>query len=156
MEHVRIDRGIKRKTRKGIVTKPSAKQDLGSWQIPPDLDPKEVIELYMTESTTSRIAERYGVSRKALTKWLRLTVPKEWKQAQIIRALARKEDADEGLEDAVDALSLAKARELLRSAQFDLEHLDEDFRPKQENIINTTPLFIVNLAPQAESAKLIE
>jgi hypothetical protein len=35
------------------------------------------------------------------------------------------------LAEAPDALSLARARELLRSAQYDLTALDPDYQPKQ-------------------------
>ena len=133
-EHVRIDEGVKRgpkrrPIRNGLPTNKAPKADLGTWHIPPDLDPKEVIERYLTESTTSQIAAEYGLSRKALTKWLREKLPNEWKTAQILRALCRKEDAEDGLECATDALSLARARELHRAAQFDLSALDPDYRP---------------------------
>ena len=140
-----MDKGQPRK-RNGIPTKPSAKADLGTWQIPPDLDPKAVIEQYLTEATTSHIARKYGISRKAMVKWLRETVPAEWKQAQIVRAFCRKDDADESLEAAADPLSLARARELLRSGQWDLERLDAaNYGPKQEITHQVTPIFSVTL-----------
>jgi len=78
-EHVRIDEGIKRPhIRSGKLTKPSHKADLGSWQIPAGLDPHEVIQRYLTEPTTAHIARQYGVSRKALVKWIRQQLPIEW------------------------------------------------------------------------------
>ena len=44
-----------------------------------------------------------------------------------------KEDGNEGLETAADALTLARARELVKSAQWDLERLDSStFGQKQE------------------------
>lgn len=150
--HIRIDEGVKRGPRKrnGIPTRPSAKQDLGTWQIPKDLNPDDVLNRYLTEQTTSQIAQQYGLSRKALTKWLRQQRPEEWKQAQIIRALAIKEDSEEGLQGAVDALSLARARELLKSAQFDLQALDNDYRPRQD--VQITGTVTISHALQSISA----
>lgn len=134
MEHQRIDEGVKRGPRyKHKPPKRSPKADLGTWVIPVDLSPDTVIERYLTESTTSQIAAQYGLSRKALVRWLRQTKPQEWKQVQIIRALCRTEDAEEGIDGACDALSLARAREQLRAGQWTLERLDSaNYGPKQE------------------------
>ena len=132
--HVRIDEGIKRGPRKP-QDKPrrSPKPDLGTWVIPEGLTPQTVLERYWTEESTSQIAGQYGLSRKALVRWLREQCPIEWKQVQIARALCRKDDGDEGLEVACDALSLARAREQLKSAQWDLERLDHtNYGMKQE------------------------
>jgi len=101
--------------------------------IPKDLNPLEVLERYLTEETTSQIAQGYGVSRKALVGWLREAVPEQWKRVQIIRALARKDDGNDGFETAEDALSLARSREMVKSAQFDLAALDSTtWGPKSE------------------------
>lgn len=126
----RIDKGIKRTYQHKPV---SPKADLGTWVIPEDLDPYEVLDRYLAESTTSNIAAQYGLSRKALVKWLRTTLPEAWHQVQIVRALCRKDDGDEGIEGAADALSLARAREMLKSGQWDLERLDsKNYGIKQE------------------------
>lgn len=133
MENIRIDKGVKRgpRTRKGLPTKPSHPADLGSWKIPETLNPDEVIRQYLTAPTTSSIAKQYGLSRKALTAWLRKSRPQEWKEAQIIRAYCRKEDGEIGIDESRDALSLARAREQLKGAQFDLQALEADYQPKQ-------------------------
>jgi len=47
----------------------------------------------------------------------------EWKDAQVVKAMKRKEDAEDLLETATNALDLTRARELLRSAQWDLERV---------------------------------
>lgn len=156
--HVRIDEGVKRgpNLRQGVPTRPSAKADLGSWQIPPDLNPDEVLDRYMTEATTSQIASQYGLSRKALTRWLREQRPKEWKNAQIIRALAIKEDSEEGLACAPDALSLARARELLRGAQFDLQALDEDYKPSMQVEVHVDIGHALQAISERLQAKTIE
>ena len=113
----------------------SPKADLGSWQIPPDLNPHEVLQRYLTEATTSQIAGQYGLSRKALVKWLRSTVPTEWKEIQLIRAHANLEQGEDGIEDAEasqSAISLACTRERIKAAQWRLQSLDKDYHPKQE------------------------
>ena len=128
--HQRIDKGIPRGPRKALRRSPKA--DLGSWVIPSDLNPETVLERYLTESTTSQIASEYGLSRKALVKWLREVKPKEWKEIQLIRAHCRLDDGEDGIEGACDPLSLARAREQTKAAQFRLTALDSDYQPKQE------------------------
>jgi transposase len=130
-ENTRIDKGLKRGPRNKHKPR-SDVADLGTWQIPAGLNPDEVLQEYLAAHKTSQIAKQYGLSRKALVRWLRQERPKEWKQVQIIRALTKKEDADEGIQDANDALSLARARELLKSGQWDLERLDDEYSVKQE------------------------
>jgi hypothetical protein len=133
--HLRIDEGIKRPR---YAHKPPAKRkDTATGTIPPDLDPDAVLDRYLTEATTSQIAASYGVSRKTLVRWLVNERPEAWKKVQVIRALCRKEDADEGIETACDALSLARAREQLRSGQWDLERLDSgNYGQKQQLELN--------------------
>ena len=130
----RIDKGVKKGTTIN-QDKPRRSQttEMLSGIIPAELKPETVLERYLTESTTSQIAKEYGVSRKTLVRWLYATAPQAWKQVQIIRALCRKDDADEGIEGASDSLSLARAREMLKSGQWDLERLDAgNYGQKQE------------------------
>lgn len=150
LAHKRIDEGVKRGPRIAQrAPRRSPKADLGSWVIPKDLSPDEIIERYLTESTTGQIAAQYGLSRKALTKWLREQRPREWKQVQIVRALANKEDGVDGIKGSRDALSLARARELVKSAQFDLTSLDPEFQPKQQVTITSQPILNITItAPQ--------
>ena len=157
-DHIRIDDGIKRgpRLRNGRPTMPSNPADLGTGIIPANLDPDEVLRQYLTVPTTSKLANSYGVSRKALVGWLREQRPAEWKQAQILRALCMKEDSETGLAVAPDALSLARARELLRAGQWDLERLDADYRPKQEVTTVVQPILNiqVNVMPVAVGVDL--
>ena len=154
-ENVRVDKGVPRGPRN--KHRPvSPKGDLGSWKIPEGLNPDEICVEYLAASTTSQIASRYGLSRKALTGWLREVRPDQWKRVQILRALIRKEDADDGLEVAPDALSLARARELLRSAQWDLERLDSSsFGQKQEVQVNVDHNHEISQALETRISDLI-
>ncbi len=137
----RIDAGIKRgpRTRLGQPTSPSHPSDLGTWKIPPDLDPDHVLDQYLVSDTTSDIAKRFGLSRKALVKWLRTVRPKEWKEVQLIRAHVKLDDGEDGIVTSEDALSLARARETVKAAQFRLVSLDTDYQPKQQVTYPGTP-----------------
>lgn len=118
----RIDKGQPR-TRRSVPRRRNPATNAVQ-AIPEGLQAHEVLDRYLTEETTSQIAKSYGVARKSLVAWLRETVPQEWHRVQVLRALCRKEDSDEGLEQASDPLSLARAREMLKSAQWELERLD--------------------------------
>ena len=155
--HIRIDEGLKRGP-KPKVRKPRVHGTAGqpalyphklisgepvnpNSRIPPDLDPDQVLERYLTEATTSLIAQEYGVTRSALTHWLIEKRPEQWRKAQLLRALCRKEGADEKMEVACDALSLARAREQLRSGQWDLERLDPNtWAQRQQISVKNEPL----------------
>ena len=154
--HVRIDEGVKRGP-KNPHKPPTRRRDTATGVIPPDLSPDTVLEQYLTESTTSQIAASYGVSRKTLVRWLIANRPDEWKRVQVLRALCRKEDADEGLEVACDALSLARAREMLRSGQWDLERLDSsNYGQKQEITHNIQPVLTINIAALPQPSQVID
>lgn len=150
MENIRIDKGVERKA---VARSPFA-QDQEEGQhpsIPADLDVQHVLDLYLTYRTTSQIAKDLGITRKSLVRWIVDKAPEQWKKVQVVRALCKKEDGDEGIESCVDALSLARAREMLKSGQWDLERLDSrTYGPKQEITANVQPILniMVMAAPQ--------
>ena len=151
----RIDKGIKRGPRPNHRASPVPLQDRGSYTIPPDLDGPAILQRMLTERTTGAIAADYGIARKALTRWLRTKYPEQWREIMLIRALARKEDSDDGMEVAEDALSLARARERLRSAQFDLERLDSDTWGQKDKVqIDQTVTFAVDSDAFGSAAEL--
>ena len=153
--HLRIDEGVKRGPRQYRLHQPK-RRDTARTTIPEDLDPNEVLERYLTDQTTSQIATSYGVSRKTLVRWLIAKAPLQWRQVQLVRAHARKLDADEGIEGASDALSLARAREMLRSGQFDLQALDPDYQPKQQVMMEVNHHVTVELALSEQAGKLLD
>jgi hypothetical protein len=77
----------------------------------------------LTDETVREIAASYGVTRAALSSWLLRVAEDDWKEAQVARALARKESAEDAMVSAQNALDLARARELLKAAQWDLERV---------------------------------
>jgi hypothetical protein len=86
-------------------------------------NPNEVLQRVINEESTKDIAASFGVTRSALNYWLIEHCDKEWKAAQYIRAAKRKEDAEDEMDTASDAFTLARAREKLRAAQWDLERV---------------------------------
>ena len=87
------------------------------------VDPQSIISRYLAGETTTEIASSLNVTRQGLGWHLRQSAEEQWKEAQIILAFERNETAEEALNAATDALSLARAREQLKSAQWDLERL---------------------------------
>ena len=83
----------------------------------------EVLQRYLSDESTKEIAASLNITRQALGAWLLQIAEDEWVAAQVARAVARKEKADEDMEVAADGLALARAREQLKSAQWDLEKL---------------------------------
>lgn len=149
MENVRIDKGVKRGPRNKHIVK-ARKPDGQSPTVPADLNPDHVLHRYLAEQSTSQIAVDLGIKRRALTRWLRQTRPEQWKEVQVIRALCMKEDGEEGLYDAATALDLARARELVRVGQWELERLDSNnYGQKQEVTHNLPngPLINISLSP---------
>lgn len=131
--HERLDKGIPRGPKRKSVPRRRNVETNALQAIPEGLEPSVVLDRYLTEQTTSQIAQEYGISRKSMVAWLREKEPERWRQVQILRAHCRKEDADEGIESACDPLSLARAREMLKSGQWDLERLDsQNYGVKQE------------------------
>jgi hypothetical protein len=104
-----------------------------------EADPKTILARYLSDESTKVIAASYGVTRQALGQYLLRTVEEEWKDAQVARALARKEEAEDEYErirtelrpedggQAADVdISLARmklAEKSLKAAQWDLERV---------------------------------
>lgn len=102
-----------------------------------------VLARYLGEESTKEIAQSLGVTRSALNYWLLEYAEKEWKSAQVVKALKRKEDAEDDMETAADALTLARARERLKAAQWDLERVcrriyGQDVTPDQLGRVSIT------------------
>ena len=88
-----------------------------------DVSPELVLDRYLAGETGPQIAKSLGVTKQALSHWLVRTAEDEWKSAQLVKALTRKDDAEALMDSASNALDLARAREQLRGAQWDLERV---------------------------------
>lgn len=87
------------------------------------VDPKDVLDRYLAGETGPQIAQTLGVTKQALSHWLSNVAEAEWKSAQFVKAFNRKEEAEDLIDTATNPLDLARAREKLRSAQWDLERV---------------------------------
>jgi hypothetical protein len=121
-----------------------------------DQDPKTILARYLSDESTKDIAASYGVTRQGLGQFLLKHAETEWKEAQVARAIARKESAEvdlEGISAKIEtadreqrerlALTVSLARERLKSAQWDLERVcrriyGQDVSPDQLGRINIT------------------
>ena len=132
--HVRIDEGIKRGPRKPKPLKSllEAPRDPYSVALRPlhNLTPEErqkiansVLDRYINGEQVAAMAPEYGVSDVTIYALLIREHQDAWKDIQTARALARLEKRQSDLESSEDALSLARAREGVRSAQWELERL---------------------------------
>lgn len=117
-----------------------------------DVSPKDVIERYLAEQSTKDIAASLGVTRSALNQWLLTYAESDWKAAQIIRAHKRKEEAEEEMDGAQDPLSLARARERLRAAQWDLERVQR--RIYGQDVPNVAQAVQININLRRENATI--
>ena len=87
------------------------------------VNPKDVLDRYLAGETSPEIAKSLGVTKQALSHWLCNEAEADWKSAQFVKAFTLKEEADELVKSATNPLDLARAREMLRSAQWDLERV---------------------------------
>lgn len=98
--------------------------------------PKDILARYLSNETTTQIAKDYGVTPQALGQFLLKHDEQGWKDAQVARAIARKEEAEDAFDRIRDliaeadkegrerlTLSLACARDSLKAAQWDLERV---------------------------------
>lgn len=139
MENVRIDKGVKRGPRKTTNSIKARDPETGRCLqiIPKDLLPSTVIDRYLADERTADIAASYGIKRSRLNQWLLEHAEEDWRKAQVSRAVTAMENAKDALEVASDPLMLARAREQLRAAQWELERLfNRLFGQKQEVTIN--------------------
>ena len=137
MEHVRIDEGVKRGPRVRPLPKPRRESLIPACNSKlADLNVTDVIRRYLEDQTTAKIAQELGVHRSGLHQWLLRNCEEQWREAQIARALSQYEQAKDDMAAASDTLSLGRAREMVRSAQWELERLfSRLYGAKQEVIL---------------------
>jgi predicted transcriptional regulator len=108
-----------------------------------DVKPTDILARYLAEETSTQIAKSLGVTKAALSYFMLKHSETEWKDAQVVKALTRKENAENYLETADNPLDLARGRELLKAAQWDLERVcrriyGQDVSPDQLGRISIT------------------
>ena len=88
-----------------------------------NVDPASIIARYLADETMPEVAKSLGVHRSGLNHFLLRTCPDQWRDAQVARAVTAFDNAKTDLASADNALDLARAREQLRTAQWELERL---------------------------------
>jgi hypothetical protein len=86
-------------------------------------DPQKILASILEGKRTHDIAEELGVTREKLVYHLTTKAAEEWKTSQLLRDLKRKEEAEDEIDNAQDALALKKAEAKLKSAQWSLERV---------------------------------
>lgn len=148
LKHSRMPRKYESKATAG---KPSGSENYGNLA---GVDPLTLLKRYLSDESTEAIAASYSVTRQALSKFLLSNAEADWKDAQVARAIARKEKAEDGLEAAEDPLALAKARELLKAAQWDLERVCRRIYGEDRNTEQvTTPILNITINAGQEQLK---
>lgn len=84
-------------------------------------EPKAVLARIRKGEGLRSIGKSLGLSQEGVRKWLLREVGPEYQEVQTDGLLQRVVDADRMLEDADDAVDIARAREIARFARMDLE-----------------------------------
>lgn len=145
--HVRIDEGLKRGPRQTPVriSTENVPRAINSNALR-DVEPQSIIQAIMAGERARDIAQRLECSTPAIYQHLLKYAEADWRNAQVAKALALRDKAEEDLEVASDALSLARARETLKSAQWSLERLlSRLYGDKQDTAPKLPPILIINL-----------
>jgi predicted transcriptional regulator len=108
-----------------------------------NVNPEDILERYLAEETSTEIAQSLGVTKSALSLFMLKHAEEQWRSAQVVKALKRKEEAEDLIETASNPLDLARAREKLKSAQWDLERVcrriyGQDVTPDQLGKVSIT------------------
>ncbi len=140
--HKRIDAGVKRgpKQRLGPRLTPPKTLPPGVSYHPSKLigvQPSDLIARYLNGESSEQIAHSLLCTRQGLSYFLRKNAEDDWKEAQIVQAIERKDRAEDAIELASDPLSLAQAREQLKAAQWDLERLFNRMYGQKQEINHT-------------------
>lgn len=114
------------------------------------LDPKDILERYLNGETSPQIAQSYGVTKQALSLWLISKGEEDWKAAQLVKAIERKDKAEELIDTASTMLDLTRGREMLKASQWDLERVCR--RIYGQDVAQVAQAVQVNINLRRESA----
>jgi len=102
----------------------------------PESDAPTILRRYLSDEATKDIAASYGVTRQALNQFLLKFAENDWKEAQVARAISRRENCLDKLSEISNRietadqeerhrlkLALACAEAELKAAQWDLERV---------------------------------
>jgi hypothetical protein len=72
----------------------------------PLFDAPKILEQYLAGKNTKMVAEELGTRPEKLVYWLSKNAEEDWKAAQFLKAIQRKDKADEQIEKAEDLFQL--------------------------------------------------
>lgn len=101
-----------------------------------------IISKYLDGLELTDQAKEYGVTNKRLYQILLDNAPETWKSAQAAKAFDHYENAERQLREASDGLELARARELVRSAQWQLERVLSRIYGQKQEVSHVAPVQI--------------
>ena len=114
-----------------------------------------VLSRYLEDEELGDIAQDIGISQTGLYKALVQHAPEDWIAAQGSRALMRMDRADRALETAPDMTAISRAREILRSTQWQAERtlrrLYGDAAPKTDSGRISIVLNVGSMARQSDN-----
>lgn len=154
--HIRSDEGIKRGPRGKPAAWPERKPPIAG-KLGRDFNPDTVIERYLQGEELAEIAATLGVHPKALNyHLLKDEVREKWRAAQVAVSLGEYHEAKQVVRDSPDALSLGRAREALKSSQWDLERLESRLFSQKQEVAVTMDIHVqVDHALTAEAGELL-
>lgn len=114
--------------------------------VPEWFEPRKILAQYVAGQGTEEIAKELSVSRRQLIYALTTKAPESWKEVVTIRAILRAEEAEDEIDNAKDMLALNKAREKLKSAQWNLEKVCRPIYGQDVPVVSVRPVAIqINL-----------
>jgi len=133
--------------------------DNTSLPVPAWFDAREILTKYISGQRTDAIAAELGVNRELLAYHLLTKATEDWKEAQVIRDLRRKEEAEDAIDNAKDLLELTRAEKKLKSAQWSLERVCRriygDTSPKEPGE-GVSIVLNIGISRPGDEAKVIE
>ena len=84
---------------------------------------QQALTRYENGEEIRQVCKDYGVSNVTLYKRIIAEQEEAWKEIQVARAFARKEEAEIELDTAPDMVSVARCTQRLKGAQWDLERV---------------------------------
>jgi transposase-like protein len=123
-------------------------------------DPQKILAQVLEGKRTKDIADELGVGHDKLVYHLTTKAAEEWKAAQLLREIRRKEEAEEDIDAAKDALALKKAEAKLKSAQWTLERVCRriygDDAPKDNGSEKVSIVLNIGIRRPGDEAKVID
>lgn len=123
-------------------------------------DPLPVLEQIRQGQSLRQIAQHFGVSQVGLRAWLLREDSDKYHEVITAALTTRVAEADEMLEQAADAVNIARAREIARFARMDLERRRPHLYGQRGQQISVSgdnvQVNVVSFAPQPATQQLTD